>query len=252
MSEPSAPLARVLLVEDDASIRRFVALALEDEPLELVQSPGLASARELLAAGPRFDLVIADLMLGDGNGLALLQELSTSGGPARLAFSAGIDRNMRARLAELGVDEVLSKPVSVLALQQAVARALRGRHAPAAAPPQAAPDGGDAAADGAAAQRYFGGDQALFRAYREQCLAQFEQDLQHGERFIAHGQISDLRHLAHSLKSVLLMLGEASGSSQARALEEHAAAGDMAAAAARWPPLRALLQALRSRAAAAP
>lgn len=244
MPEPMVPPARVLLVEDDASIRRFVELALEEEPLELVQCPGLAAARAALAAGPRFDLVIADLMLGDGSGLTLLQELSATPGPARLAFSAGIDRSMRARLAELGVDEVLSKPVSVSALQQAVAQALQRRAAPTAAPPatQPLPTAGSAEA---AARQYFGGDRALFAAYRAQCLTQFEQDVQRGDRYVDQGQVGDLRHLAHSLKSVLLMLGEAAGSAQARALEERAAAGDLAAAARLWPPLRARLQALR-------
>jgi DNA-binding response OmpR family regulator len=35
-------LPRVLLVEDDASIRRFVQLALEDSGVELVQAGSLA------------------------------------------------------------------------------------------------------------------------------------------------------------------------------------------------------------------
>ena len=41
---------RVLVVEDDASIRRFVVLALEDEPIELLQAERMAHTLRSVAA----------------------------------------------------------------------------------------------------------------------------------------------------------------------------------------------------------
>ncbi|TXC67071.1 response regulator [Piscinibacter aquaticus] len=54
---------RVLLVDDDPSIRRFVALALEDLDLELVEAGSVAQARERLAEGAGYALIVTDLMM---------------------------------------------------------------------------------------------------------------------------------------------------------------------------------------------
>ena len=62
----SQHLSRVLLVEDDPSIRRFVQLALEDSEVELVQAGSLAAAINALRTGPSV-LILCDLMLPDGS-----------------------------------------------------------------------------------------------------------------------------------------------------------------------------------------
>lgn len=251
MPEGGAAL-KVLLVEDDASIRRFVALALEDEDLRLVEAKSLAEARACLLR-ESFDVVIADLMLGDGSGMDLLRELAAQPALTRMAFSAGIDRTVRARLDDIGVTEVLSKPVSVGALQAAVARAraTRGTTAGAAPGGSAAPAAGSAApaAGPAAVAHYFGGDRSLFVLYRQQCLAQFTEDIRHGDACAADGRVAEMRHLAHSLKSVMSMLGDEVAGARARALEDVAAAGDAQAAAALWRALAARLRAHRDGAA---
>lgn len=250
MPEDGAAL-NVLLVEDDASIRRFVALALEDETLRLVEAKSLAEARALLSH-QTFDVVIADLMLGDGSGMDLLRELAARPALTRMAFSAGIDRTVRARLDDIGVTEVLSKPVSVGALQAAVARA-RTRRAgsapggggavPAAGPADMASAAGGSASEAAAVGNYFGGDRSLFVLYRQQCLAQFTEDIRRGDACAAAGRVAEMRHLAHSLKSVLSMLGDDVAGARARALEDVSAAGDAQAAAAHWRALAARLRA---------
>lgn len=248
MPEDRAPL-NVLLVEDDASIRRFVAMALEGEAVRLVEAAGLAEARARLAR-ETFDLLIADLMLGDGNGMELLRELATRPALTRVAFSAGIDRTARAQLADMGVTEVLLKPVSVGALQAVLARA--GAPGPVSAPGDAAvpaapaateaSGAGSTATETAAIERYFGGDRSLFVLYRQQCRAQFAVDLDHGEVCAAAGRTEPLRHLGHSLKSVLSMLGDEGASARARALEDAAAAGDAQAAARQWQALATCLR----------
>ncbi|MBL8361432.1 MAG: response regulator [Rubrivivax sp.] len=227
------PLRSVLLVEDDASITRFVAMALEEDPVRLTTAPTLRAARALLQRH-RYDVLLCDLMLTDGSGLDLLRELGTQAGLRRVAFSASLHGPQRAELARLGVDEVLSKPVAMDDLR----RALLQPPAPGSAPP--APATPTPAAD--PVQAYFGGDHTLHAAYREQCHAQFAADLASGDASAAAGRWAELRRLAHSLKSVLRMLGDARGSERARELEDLSAKDEAAAATAAWQALRPHLQ----------
>lgn len=228
---------RVLLVEDDASIRRFVAMALEELPIELIEATTLAEAEAALAAGP-VRLLLSDLMLPDGNGVALLQALAADpvrrAGARLAAFSAGISAERRAQLQAIGVDEVLAKPVALDALEACVQRALEGA-APAAPTPAPATD---------PVAAYFGGNAALYEAFRASCRVQFGADLQAGDAAVAAGDLGALRRLAHSLKSVLLTLGHDDAHRQALAVETLAHAGSAAQAAAGWAVLRAQVAAL--------
>lgn len=216
----------VLLVEDDPSIAHFVALALEEDPVRLSTAPTLREARALLQRR-RFDVVLCDLMLTDGSGLDLLGELGAQAGVRRVAFSASLHGPQRAELARLGVDAVLSKPVAMDDLRRAVLQ-----------PPGPGAERAAHSADTDPVHVYFGGDHALHAAYREQCRAQFPADLANGDASVAAGRWAELRRLAHSLKSVLRMLGDTPGSDAARALEDAAAAGDAAASATGWQALR--------------
>jgi CheY-like chemotaxis protein len=120
--------ARVLLIEDDASIQRFVELALEDEPVTLHPAPTVADALAQLRTQGPFRLIFTDLMLPDGSGQQVLQALAAEPGlraGARVAvFSAGLSAETRARLDTLGVDEVIAKPASLAQLLQCLQRAL--------------------------------------------------------------------------------------------------------------------------------
>ena len=110
---------RVLLVDDDASIRRFVALALEELEVDLVEVPGVAPAREALAAG-RFDLIITDLMMpGETRGLDLCLALKVE---PMLAATRVIMLSARGTHADreaglrAGADAYLVKPFSPMQL----------------------------------------------------------------------------------------------------------------------------------------
>ena len=87
---------RVLHVEDDPDIVRLVEFALRDEA-DVVAAPTLVEARRLLTGGD-IDLVILDVGLVDGNGLALLDDVKNVKGmrsPPTVLFSAqeiGLDR----------------------------------------------------------------------------------------------------------------------------------------------------------------
>ena len=88
---------RVLYVEDDQDLVRVVATLLADVAC-VERAAGLDEARQRLAAGP-FDLVILDLALPDGSGLAILPRL-----PAPVivfsarAIAAAVSRRVSAAL----------------------------------------------------------------------------------------------------------------------------------------------------------
>jgi CheY-like chemotaxis protein len=244
--------ARVLLVDDDASIRRFVALALEDLDIELVEAGSVAQARQQLAEG-RFALVITDLMMPGETGLDLLQHLDEHpeqrAGAKLAVFSAGLNAAMQARLTGFDIWRQLSKPIALSELERCVVDAIDA--APTAAAPSAPPGGratstGDlSAAEQSAVERHFAGDRDLFLAYRASCVAQFAADQRLGDEALARGDAAALRRLGHSLKSVLLTLGQLEASATARQLEDAGTRADWEATPGAWQALRAHLAAQR-------
>lgn len=232
--------ARVLLVDDDPSIRRFVALALEDLDIALTEAGSVAEARERLADAGPFALIITDMMMPGETGLDLLRHLADhpdQRGDARLAlFSAGLNATVQAQLSGLDVWRQIPKPISVGELEDFVRDALGlGSPPPAAPAVQATP--ADEAAE-AAIQRHFAGDRALFLAYRASCVTQFQADVRAGDAALAQGDLAALRRLAHSLKSVLATLGAGEAGGVARSLEDAAGHEDAAASRALWQRLR--------------
>jgi CheY-like chemotaxis protein len=240
--------ARVLLVEDDASIQRFVHLALEPLPVELVSVDNLAKAWAQLQT-QQFRLVMTDLMLPDGSGLDLLRALHDNPvlrGDAELAvFSAGVSDVVRERLKQWGVQRVLAKPIALAELERHVLEATV--EAPSADECLSEPARGstESTTDARAAERraidtYFGGDTALFEAFRLSCLAQFVLDADQCDEAVASSDFASLRRVTHSLKSVLLTLGHPGLSDQAKQVEM-AAASLQPDAASLWLELRAAL-----------
>lgn len=247
---------RVLLVEDDPSLQRFVSMVLEDLAVELTVCGDVGSALLALRRSA-FDLLITDLMLPDRSGLDLLAELQALPalrGSARLvAFSAGLQPEVRSRLQTLDVERMLFKPCSVGELEACVLEILgpvpAASDAPALPQQQPAPQ-----ADQEAILRNFGGDAALYRGFRAASLEQFAQDLQEGERACTSRDTPALRRLAHSLKSVLLILGLDGSSDLAnrleRQLEQALNAGSAwpAEADGLWQELSLQLRAIRAEA----
>lgn len=242
-------LPRVLLVEDDPAIARFVELATADLPLQLEVEPTVALALANLRREPAA-LIITDLMLGGESGLVLLQALQEQprwrGGARLVVFSAGVSEPVRRSLDLLDVWRVLRKPAPLAELRQCIEQGLADSPRQAGWP-AAAPESPAGAAAGSAreeALRRFGGDVQLFETYRASCLLQFGADLRGGEQAAQAADQSALRLLGHSLKSVLRLIGEPVAADAAAQLEWAATAGDMAATLAAWRGLCPHLQAL--------
>lgn len=116
---------RILIIEDDAPVRRAMQLLLHAQGFEVRAH---ASGSTLLADAAREppDCLVADYLLGDTNGIDLLHALRAQGwdGPAILvsAFASG---GLKARALAAGFTQVFEKPLRERALVEVVARLVR-------------------------------------------------------------------------------------------------------------------------------
>lgn len=135
---------------------------------------------------------------------------------------------------------VVPKPASVQALTDCVKAAMAtgaqegggsGADAGAERPPQ-----GAAAAIGS----HFGGDRALYEAFRAGARAQFPADRMAGAQACRRADAAALRHLGHSLRTVLGLLGEPDAAELAWRLQkaaEQVPALDAQGLGEAWGPL---------------
>lgn len=127
--------ARVLIVEDEKQIRRFVRVAVEEEGCQVSEADTMA--RGLVEAGTgKPDLLVLDLGLPDGNGIELIRDLRAWSDVPILILSARTQENDKIDALDAGADDYLTKPFSVGELRARVRALLRrrSRHADAASP----------------------------------------------------------------------------------------------------------------------
>ncbi len=126
---------RVLLVEDDRTLRTALGDALAGEGLAVVAAADGHEARAALRA-QRFDLAVLDVMLPGPSGLELLRELRARDGdtPVLLLTARGEEGDKVLGL-ELGADDYVTKPFSLRELLARVKAMLRRRGRGAAALP---------------------------------------------------------------------------------------------------------------------
>lgn len=115
---------RILIVEDEADIRRFVRMALEMEGMNVFETGTIREAR-LNAASRRPDLMIVDLGLPDGDGKALIREVRTWSAAPILVLSAREQEAEKVEALDAGADDYLVKPFGVPELLARVRAQLR-------------------------------------------------------------------------------------------------------------------------------
>ncbi|MEG2046658.1 MAG: response regulator [Comamonas sp.] len=123
---------RILLIEDDASIRRFVRLALEDEGWQVFDAE--TAKRGLIEAASRQpDAVVLDLGLPDADGKSVIAELRSWSQLPILVLSAREREEEKVAALDAGADDYLTKPFGVPELLARLRVMLRRRQqAPAA------------------------------------------------------------------------------------------------------------------------
>lgn len=114
----------ILIVEDDAALSNGIVLALKDDNCTFVQAYDMAAAKQQVKSNS-FDLVILDVNLPDGNGLDLLADIRK-----RLAWPVIVltANDMETDIVtgfELGADDYITKPFSLMVLRARVGVQLR-------------------------------------------------------------------------------------------------------------------------------
>lgn len=133
MAEPRAERRqlRILLVEDHADTLRILNRLLQNSGAIVTAVPtmaaALAAAETAHGRAERFDLVISDLGLPDGDGRELMSRLRERYGLTGIALSGyGMEEDVEKSRAA-GFSEHLIKPVKIAELLQALARVAGGK-----------------------------------------------------------------------------------------------------------------------------
>jgi CheY-like chemotaxis protein len=112
---------RVLVVEHHDDTRTQLSRLLRAYSLDVRSADSCASAREAADADGRGpDVVVGEMRLPDGDGVALLSELKASHGCPTIAFTASGMAADVARCMASGVDRHLLKPLGVRDLRDAI------------------------------------------------------------------------------------------------------------------------------------
>jgi two-component system KDP operon response regulator KdpE len=137
--------ATVLVVEDEAEIRRFVRLTLETEGLAVAEAGSVE--RGLIEAGTRRpDLAVLDLGLPDGDGVEFITGLRAWSDIPVIVLSARAGEDDKVRALDAGADDYLVKPFGSAELLARVRAQLR-RHRKGAAESSSILSFGDVAVD---------------------------------------------------------------------------------------------------------
>lgn len=126
MTEPPRP--RVLIVDDDESIRRFLDIALRVRGYEVFEASGARTALAAVAA-VRPDVIILDLGLPDGDGVNVTKQLRGADHATILVLSVRDQEEDKVAALEAGAEDYLTKPFGIEELHARLRVLLRRRTA---------------------------------------------------------------------------------------------------------------------------
>ena len=121
-------MVKVLVVEDEASIREMIALNLRLAGMEAVEADSAEAALPLLEQRPGCDAAILDVMLPGEDGFSILKKLRAAPSLRRLpiimitAKSSELDT---VRGLDCGADDYITKPFGIMEFLSRVRAALR-------------------------------------------------------------------------------------------------------------------------------
>ncbi len=119
---------RALVVDDEPDLRELLDITLSRMGLDVVTAEDLSSARRCLTEDPDFALCLTDMRLPDGNGLALIKEISRDHEQIPVAMITAYGKVDDAVTAlKYGAFDFVSKPVDLEVLRNLVRTALKLR-----------------------------------------------------------------------------------------------------------------------------
>jgi signal transduction histidine kinase len=117
----------VLLVEDDAAVRRIAARSLVRHGYQVIEMPGPAEALASLATMPPIDLLITDVVMPAMSGLALADTLRRERPGLRVLYMSGYVQDALHRQGLGSEETLLQKPFTGRDLVRRVREVLDGR-----------------------------------------------------------------------------------------------------------------------------
>lgn len=116
---------QLLVIDDDATQRSLITVAARQAGHEVTVAPSVAEAIEKLRA-TRFDCVTLDLVLEDGDGIEVLQEMAKAKFAGAVIVISGMDGKRRSAARSLarsfGIElQSLPKPLDLAALRISLA-----------------------------------------------------------------------------------------------------------------------------------
>jgi two-component system KDP operon response regulator KdpE len=129
----AAPEPVVLVVEDEPQMRRFLRASLTSHGFRLVEA-GTAREALALATSQNPEVILLDLGLPDGDGIALTRSLREWSSVPIIVLSARGREADKVEALDAGSDDYLTKPFGVNELLARMRAALRRASQPAGAP----------------------------------------------------------------------------------------------------------------------
>ncbi len=103
---------KILVIEDEVSIRRFLRVSLESNSFEVIEAP---NGREgvTLAASHRPEAIILDIGLPDIDGFSIIQQIREWSTTPIIVLTVHDQEEEKVRALDLGADDYLTKPFGV-------------------------------------------------------------------------------------------------------------------------------------------
>jgi two-component system KDP operon response regulator KdpE len=121
------PPLRILVVDDEAPIRRFLRTSLSAQHYEIVEAEDSVTALNLFRRNA-IDLVVLDLGLPGADGFEVIRQLREQGATVPIVIlSARSDEAGKVRALDMGADDFVTKPFGMDELLARIRTALRHR-----------------------------------------------------------------------------------------------------------------------------
>jgi two-component system, cell cycle response regulator CpdR len=123
-------MAKILIAEDDDTLRDLIVRALNDDGHELtVATDGVAALEALNRQNSKFDLLLTDVKIPVMDGIALALAAGRDHPEVAIMLMTGFaDQRERAHGLDALVHDVIAKPFSIDQIKGAVREALVQRH----------------------------------------------------------------------------------------------------------------------------
>lgn len=121
------PVSRVLVVDDEPPIRRFLRTSLTAQGYQVIEAEDAPQAQNLLRQNA-VDVLVLDLGLPGPDGFEIIKELREAGSSLPIiVLSSRTDEAGKVRALDLGADDYVSKPFGMDELLARLRAALRHR-----------------------------------------------------------------------------------------------------------------------------